>query len=218
MQIAENVHVVPRVVAHVYLIIEGEEITMIDTGIPRSSRRIRRYLNSIGLGVDSIRRIIVTHADVDHFGALSEMRAMTNAQIMASPIERRAIEQGKSSRQIQSASGFRTLAVRILETFIRPKPCPVDAEINPGDVLPILGGLEVLGTPGHTPAHISLYSRNTGFLFAGDALFTSPGRVEDLRADITDDMTNARESIASLIQLKPKFVCPGHGPVVNLSD
>lgn len=59
---------------------------------------------------------------------------------------------------------FRT----IVGPLFKAKAAHVDELINDGDVLPILGGLRVIATIGHTPGHISLYAPTHEILFSGD--------------------------------------------------
>ena len=49
--------------------------------------------------------------------------------------------------------------------------------IEDGDVLPMLGGLRVIHTPGHTPGSVCLYGVRDRVLFVGDTLQRRFGRV-----------------------------------------
>ncbi len=80
-----------------------------------------------------------------------------------------------------------------------------------GDVLPLLGGLHVLATPGHTPDHFSFYSPTLGVLFAGDALNTRNGRLQATPPSITADPDAARRSALRLLALAPAVIACGHG-------
>lgn len=71
-----------------------------------------------------------------------------------------------------------------------------------------LGGrmVDVLPAPGHHPAELVLYDRNTGFLFSGD--FLLPGRllVDDLKA-----YRASAERVAAFVKDKPvSYVLGGH--------
>ena len=58
----------------------------------------------------------------------------------------------------------------VVRRFFKAKPLQVDEILREGQKLDVLGGLEVLETPGHTPGHISLFSPSTGILFVGDSI------------------------------------------------
>src|SRR5574339_738864 len=117
MRIVDQVFVVPRIVANSYLIVDQEGLTVIDTGLPRSEKKILSYVASLGKQTKDIKRIILTHADLDHFGGLAALKRATGARTYASQIEADAIAQGKSSREIKS-SGFSLR--RVLFTLLQP--------------------------------------------------------------------------------------------------
>ena len=99
--------------------------------------------------------------------------------------------------------------------IFRSKPVQVDEILTDGQVLPVLGGLQVLSTPGHTPGHISLYSPSTGVLFVGDSIVSRDyGLIGSVPAN-TWNQEKAAESVRKQTALKPRIVCSGHGPVVR---
>ena len=59
--------------------------------------------------------------------------------------------------------------------------------IEDGDVLPVLGGLEVVHTPGHTPGSVCLYGARDRVLFVGDVLQRRRGRVSFASGLYSDD-------------------------------
>src|SRR5512143_2041187 len=100
MKIIDNVYLVPGVTANSYLLVEPDGLTMIDTGLPYSERTILRYIASKGWSARDLRRILITHADLDHYGCLAALRKASGACTYASPIEAQAIAKGQSSRPI----------------------------------------------------------------------------------------------------------------------
>jgi glyoxylase-like metal-dependent hydrolase (beta-lactamase superfamily II) len=78
-----------------------------------------------------------------------------------------------------------------------------------------LGGctVEILMTPGHTPANLSVWAPEEGVLFAGDCLIG--GYLPNLDAGTPEDWRVWLESIARLEALKPAIVVAGHGPVAQ---
>ena len=82
--------------------------------------------------------------------------------------------------------------------------------VEAGEVLPVLGGLQVLFTPGHSPGHVSYWQPAQGVLFCGDVVM----RVPTLRPPIaafTVDMAENQRSLKRLVDLAPRVVCFGHG-------
>src|SRR5512146_3193293 len=105
MKIVDNVYVVPGVVANPYLIVDADGLTIIDAGCPRNGKKILAYIASLGKSARDVKRIIITHADLDHFGGLAALQRATGARTYASQIEADAIAKGQSSREIKPA-GF----------------------------------------------------------------------------------------------------------------
>jgi glyoxylase-like metal-dependent hydrolase (beta-lactamase superfamily II) len=90
---------------------------------------------------------------------------------------------------------------------------PGDATpIQDGQVLPMLGGLQVVHTPGHTPGSICLYSARHKLLFTGDVLQVIRGKVTFASAVFSDDMALARASVARMAELDVETIAFSHYP------
>jgi len=98
MKIIDNVYVVPNVVANTYILVDSDGLAIIDAGLPRSEKKILAYIAGMGKSKQDVKHIIITHADLDHFGGLSALQKATGARTYASQIEADAIAQVKSSR------------------------------------------------------------------------------------------------------------------------
>lgn len=90
-----------------------------------------------------------------------------------------------------------------------PEP-PDTVPIEDGDVLPILGGLEVIHTPGHTPGSVCLYGRRDRVLFVGDALQRRFGRVSYASALYSDDVVAARRAVKRLSSFDVQTIVFSH--------
>jgi len=215
VKILDNVFGVPGVVANPYIIVDADGLTVIDAGLPRSEKKILAYVAGLGRQAEDIKRIIITHADFDHIGGLGALQRASGARTYASQIEADAIALGKSSREIK-ASGFsiRRLLFALLRPFMKLKPFQVDEILAEGQTLPVLGGLRIVETPGHTPGHISLFAPSLGILFCGDSMVSDEHGLQGSRPGITWDETRARASERKQAELGAQVVCSGHGPVV----
>jgi glyoxylase-like metal-dependent hydrolase (beta-lactamase superfamily II) len=71
-------------------------------------------------------------------------------------------------------------------------------------------GLRIIGTPGHTIGHVSVFDPSTGVLVAGDALRNSGGLVGS-DPQYTADPIDAAASVRKLATLDVKTILPGHG-------
>ncbi len=76
-------------------------------------------------------------------------------------------------------------------------------------------GLQIIGTPGHTPGHISVLDPKAGFLVAGDAINESGGMVLGPNPEFTSDMTAGNASVLRLAERNFETVVFGHGEPIE---
>ncbi len=153
-----------------------------------------------------IRRILLTHAHVDHVSGTAQAKAATGAPIWLhaadAPIYEQAVEQ---------AAFF---------GFDIEHPPPVDAFYDPSAAIEI-GTLSarVLHTPGHTPGGVCLLvgpadAAGTALL-AGDTLFAgSIGRTDLPGGDYDTLIGSIRDVLFTLPD--DLIVHPGHGPATTI--
>ena len=213
MKVADGVFVVPGVAANTYVIVDADGLTLIDAGLPRSQGRILRFIASLGYPTRDVKRILLTHADWDHVGSLAALHRATGARTYASRLEAEAIAAGRSSRPTKLPAST-SLVRRLMRRFMSPRPFQVDEILADGDVLPVLGGLQVVDTAGHCPGHISFFSPSTGILFCGDSMITDERGIHGSRPIFTWDPGMAQQAVQRQAALGARIVCSGHGPVI----
>jgi glyoxylase-like metal-dependent hydrolase (beta-lactamase superfamily II) len=76
-------------------------------------------------------------------------------------------------------------------------------------------GLAIVNTPGHTAGHIAVHDEVGGILVAGDALRTESGAPTLPRAQFTEDMEEAKRSIAKVAGLRFETLLVGHGDPIT---
>ncbi len=216
MKITDNIYVVPKVMANTYILVDEDGLTLIDAGMPGSEKKILAYLPELGKSASDVKRIVLTHSDIDHVGGLAALTDASGARTYASQIEAEAIAAGKPSRQIQ-AGGFslRRILFALFSPFFKAKPFTVDEILTDGNALPVLGGLRVVETTGHTPGHISLYAEKATVLFCGDSMVSDEDGLHGSRPEVTWDADMAKESVHKQANLGASIVCSGHGPVIR---
>ena len=163
VEVAPDVHQLMFGGVNVALIAE-EELTLIDAGIPGSTRRIVELVRRLGRSVEEISTVIITHNHFDHIGGLPELRRLTDVRVIA---HQAGLVHGHSEEAYPE--GLRRLLRVFLRSPIRHRfvldSGDVDVQVVGGEVLKPLGGLQVVHTPGHTPGSISLYSPERRLLF-----------------------------------------------------
>jgi glyoxylase-like metal-dependent hydrolase (beta-lactamase superfamily II) len=214
MEIIPNVHLIPAGFVNMYLIVDSDGLTVIDTGMPGSEKRILTYIANLDRAPSDVQRIILTHSDADHVGGLAALKAATGARVYANETEAEAIAAGRASREIKRR-GLTGVLMSLVAGMIKIAPAKVDEFLTDRQVLPVLGGLRVVETFGHTPGHISLFAPAVGVLFTGDSIVTGNDKLMPSRGSNTWDMGKALEAVREQAALGAKIVCSGHGPVVK---
>ena len=196
-----------------YLIVEDGVLALIDTGVQRSYSQIVDFIQELGYETSQLTHILLTHADIDHVGSTNQLLADSRARVFASQIAADALADGHSSRKIKA--GIFTPVISWFEARGGAMLIAVDEILAEGDTLPLLGGLQALETPGHTPGHLSFYAPQHKLLFGGDSVSTLPDRVLYNRAKIFNwDQEKMIESVHRQQAIAPEVVTSGHGPVV----
>lgn len=198
------------IMGNVYLTIDDDGMTLIDASIAQSGARILRQISALGRPLSDLKRILITHAHPDHIGALPAVQRATGAQVLASAIERPVIEGRMPIPRVppEKRTGLARFIV-MPETTV--PGTPVDREVQDGEVLPeVLGGMQVIATPGHAPGHLAFWHPARRILFCGDTIFRLPN-IRLPFSFFTVDMAENIRSIHRLAQLDAAIVCFGHG-------
>jgi glyoxylase-like metal-dependent hydrolase (beta-lactamase superfamily II) len=217
MKVIDNVYVIPGVTANPYVLVGDDGLTLIDTGLPHSERTILRYLMGKGWLASDIKRILITHADIDHYGCLAALRNASGARTFASAIEAQAIARGQSSRPIDrnGNTALLRLSIALFSRLMKATPVQVGDILQEGQILPVLGGLQVLETPGHSPNHLSFFVSSLKVLFCGDSMRSDDKGLHGSRSRNDWNHEIAKASVGKQAGLGTEIVCPGHGPVIR---
>lgn len=207
-KIAEDVfHIplMPRNSINCYLI--GE--VLVDAGIKSSGRKILKSLKR-----HTVTKHAITHAHADHQGASKEICTKLGIPLLASQIEQGNAETGFATRNYPN---HKSLLARFQQKFWAGPGHEVSKTLHEGDMV---GGFEVVDTPGHAPGHISFFRRRDGVLIAGDTMinmsfFTTLAGLRLPPSAFTTDREQNIASIKKLHALKPHIICFGHGPVLS---
>lgn len=172
---------------------------IIDPGA--DAETIMRTVQQTGL---SISLIVITHAHMDHVGALRKVQQKTNAQFAIHEAEKGFVF--SAPMRILTSVGL---------TPVKSPPQP-DRLLKDGDLID-LGDLhfKVLHTPGHSSGGICLSGHEV--VFSGDTLFKLgigrtdfPGMSHELL------IKSIREKL--MVLPDETIVYPGHGPTTTVGD
>lgn len=150
-----------------------------------------------------LEKILLTHAHVDHAGAVAVL-----AREQGLPIE------GPHRDDAFWIEGLPEQAAMF--GLGRAESFAPDRWLEGGDVVTVgEARLEVLHCPGHTPGHVVFFHRPSKLALVGDVLFQgSIGRTDFPRGDYDTLIASIRERLLPLGD-DVRFV-PGHGPTSTL--
>lgn len=192
-------------------VIEDDGLTLVDTGLPGSTDQIFAALRKAGKNPADIQRIILTHLHADHSGSAADIQRQTNARIYAHHTDAPLLEQGISSRPLTLTPG---LVNKLIYRFIikgpitTVAPVTVDEQLRDGDVIPLLGGMGVVHTPGHSAGHVALLLPSEGVLIAADLCSHALGLAY---STLYEDQAVGRQSILKAAALSFDTAVFGHG-------
>jgi glyoxylase-like metal-dependent hydrolase (beta-lactamase superfamily II) len=193
-----------------FLVEEDDGLTLVDTMLPKSGKRIVAAAADLGR---PIVRIALTHAHGDHIGSLDELaRELPDAEVSISARDARLMAGDKS---LDPGEPDDKLGGSYPEAKTRPA-----RTLTPGDRV---GSLEVVAAPGHTPGQVALLDTRDRTLYCGDAYSTLGGVATSAKANPrfplpaigTWHRPTALESAKALRALDPARLAPGHGKIVE---
>lgn len=216
-RIADGVWVVrggfPIKAMNVYLIKDGEGVTVFDAGISAMGGALRAACARLG----GARRIVLGHADADHRGAAPALQA----PVYCHPAERAAAESVHSFRDYWDLAKLKAYArpyfAKMLP-FWDGGPVVVAGALSEGDEV---AGFRVIELPGHAPGLIGLFRESDRLALVSDLVYTldiQTGRRGGPRVPhpaFDADTEQARASIRKLAELGPSVVWAGHADPVS---
>ncbi len=223
---------------NVYLAL-GNEPTLIDTG-PKDSytlAALRDQLAERGLAFKDIRRVIVTHAHVDHFGLAAQIVAESGAIVYSHPrnegwltdFENELGRRRDFYRAVFASSGAPSelnsgvgLGLQLMSQYGATIPAEKFIAIDEGDSIAMNGDpWRVFFTPGHANGLVCLYDPKSCTLLSNDHLLrditsnpilepAARGENERPRA-----LVNYIASMKRTAELDVRIALPGHGEPIE---
>ena len=191
-----------------FLVREADGFTLVDAGLRGSASSILSAASRLGA---PIRRIVLTHAHIDHIGSLDNlMAALPGAELSIGNRESRllakdlSLDAGEKGKKLLGFTGAKS----------RPNRLLVEGEL--------VGSLRAVPSPGHTPGHMAFLDVRDNTLIAGDAFTTKTGVVVagvfkvlfPFPALFSWNAVFAAKSAAKLRELNPSLLAVGHGPSI----
>ncbi len=212
-------------VIHPTLVWDDADVVLIDAGLPDSVPFLTEAMAELGVPVQRISRVVLTHQDMDHIGGLTGLLQAVGhpVEVIAHAEEAPYIQGDKPLLRMGSGAPpamlanlseeARSEAMKMMAAARHRDPITVDTLAHDGDVLPWCGGITVAHTPGHTPGHICLYLNQSKVLVCGDELEVLEGSLTGPRPGLSADEPLAYRSISTLTRYDVDTAVCYHGGV-----
>lgn len=220
MEITRGLRRIGSDVVNSYLVVDGDDVTVIDAGLPGYWRLLEAELASIGKSLDNVRALVLTHGDSDHIGFAARLHREKGiaAYIHEADIDRATLKVKKPNTgwgpvKVGPLAGFLWYSAR--HGGLRIRPADGLQAVTPGQVLDVPGSPRIIHTPGHTPGSVSVHVPSVDAVFLGDAMTTRnvlTGVTGPKPAPFTLQPGQAIESLARIEDVDATWVLPGHGP------
>ncbi|MGE4575512.1 MAG: MBL fold metallo-hydrolase [Candidatus Pseudothioglobus sp.] len=210
--------------AAIYLLRQGNEVAIIETGNKYSATNVQKALEMDGLSFSDVSYIIPTHVHLDHAGGAGElMNRCQNAQLIVHPRgARHMIDPSKliaGAIAVYGEANYKKLYGEII---------PIDSsrviEADDNFILDFEGReLKFIDTPGHARHHFCIWDEMTGSMFTGDTFGVSYREFDKgnevyifpSTSPVQFDPEALIKSIEKLITYRPKRVCLTHFSAID---
>lgn len=210
MEIIPKIHNLGGRSVNYYLVENGDEIILIDTGLPGNSSKIADYVEkTLNRSPKDIKTIVITHSHFDHVGSLSKIKEITGAQVAIHPADADYIRY--KAKHIGGT--FINAIIILYQTIYQTKPVEPEIMLKDSDVM---SGYQVIHTPGHSPGSICLYNPEKKVIFVGDILQYKNGRLQSPGKKLIPEPEKYEESINKLLDFDIEIILTGHtAPVTS---
>ena len=204
MEIVPGIHQVDGVNGNCFIIVR-DELTIIDTGMPKNSTKIVKYIQDIlKRKPTDIETIVLTHFHIDHVGDAGDLKKLSGAKVAIHEADADYVA-GKKTPPVPGG-GMGIIVKVLMPLFFRSKPVEPDIQINDGDTI---AGLTAIHTPGHTPGSICLFDPASKILFVGDLLRFTGNKIDI--GPLPLDSGEVQQSIDKIAALDFDIMLSGHG-------
>ena len=210
--VTEGVFQVRAIGTRVTVLVDGGQALLVDAGMRGSAAMIAGGLEAIGISMNMVRTLVITHHHPDHAAGAAELVAGRDISVMAHRSEANIIAGREQMPNPIRNRLMARLATPVID-LVAGSPLEVDVELEDGDAIPFPSPVRVVHLPGHTAGSIALFLPDKGLLIVGDALQYKFGlKLNPPAAGVTKDIKQAMASLNKLLDLDFDVICFSHFP------
>lgn len=225
-QVTSDVFLARGIASNWVLVRDSRDLTLIDAGYPKDIDGVVASVEQIGHRIEDIRGVLITHAHVDHVGAIPALQRKHPTPTYAGEAE---LPMLRGERQEQAtiwdvvSRCWRPRVARWAVAIARAGAqetvrLPRAQAVQPDSPLDLPGAPVPVACPGHTSGHTAYVLPAAGIVVTGDALITGHPIVKRtgpqlLPAFFSHVPAQMNAGLDALASLDADTVLPGHGPV-----
>jgi glyoxylase-like metal-dependent hydrolase (beta-lactamase superfamily II) len=221
-QVADDVFHVRGTEVNWYLVRDGADVTLIDSGYPGDLGRVEESVRTIGRRPEDVRAVLLTHAHVDHMGAAQHFADRYGTSVLTDEVEAR-----HAHREFLEQAGPLDVTKNLWRPGVLPwltKVMRVGAARNvtipSAAQFPAAAALDLPGRPvpvptrGHTSGHTCYFLPTAGAVCTGDELVTGHAVSRTTGPQLPPAFfqnRDTRDAVLPLAELAADLILPGHG-------
>src|SRR3954470_18897513 len=162
--VAPGIHRVEESFTNYYVVEDGDAVTIVDAGLPRSWSTIHSVLGELGHGPNDVEAIVLTHAHFDHVGFAERARNDWDVHVWVHErdrsLSRHPLHYEKShsiARHVVNPAGTLVLGSMIAAGMLRTPGLTETRSFSGEPVLEVPGRPRPVFSPGHTHGHVALH-------------------------------------------------------------
>jgi glyoxylase-like metal-dependent hydrolase (beta-lactamase superfamily II) len=226
-EVADGVFHVRGTEVNWYLVREGTELTLVDSGYPGDLDRVEESVRVIGCEPGDVRTVLLTHAHVDHMGAAQRFADRYGAAVLTDEVEAR-----HAHREFLEQASPMDVTKNLWRPGVLPWLAKVlrvgaarNVTIPSASAFPAAGALDVPGRPvpvptrGHTSGHTCYLFPTAGAVCTGDELVTGHAVVKRVGPQLPPAFFqdhDTRDAVLPLADLDAELILPGHGDPLRM--
>lgn len=212
IQVTDGVFQFRAIGARVTVLIDAGRAILVDTGLQGSLLPITGGLKDLGLSLDHIDTVAITHAHPDHCGGLAEVVDGREIAVAAHRLDADIISGTKTAPNPLQNELLARMAEPVLPKLMGGH-VPVDLPLKDGDIILFGTEVRVVHLPGHTAGSIGLYLPSKRVIIVGDALqYKFSRKLTPPSHRVTQDSEKALRSLEKLLDLDFDIICFSHFP------